>query len=493
MPLPLSIEEHLQWWGLQLYEVEDAYESWQRTALSSQTLQELNRLARCKTVSQTVPDEIAFYDYSVQSSILPVLYSQRYHYYQLISSFLVPWIPSSGTLLDFGCGPGIVTTYLARRFPDSSFTGIDRSPECIRVAQEQANQLHLKNVKFVCHDFDVFPEGLEPFDVVLSCQALLQSEHDPGIPSDTWKGYARSRIKEIQDAFERRTGLSPRLDYLSQQMKDSGKMLLYEKVGHLGRRVPFQRALTSRGLQLLHAIDGLSYRDMGNTVDDGPIYVVGKGGEAEKDSSTMPQWNESPTSHPDSELYTLRGVAARSFLARLPNKRIKGKVQEDNYSIQVEWGIGAGLVHYLSLSVEPGVQGLVVRIGNSQKSFEPLANELLKMGSQALERRFAEIWSGDSIGPESEALPLYENHSSAAQIAWSGFDHPHILREFTKDGEHGRQVHIELGEQGGLWYLYCANTFDQRQIVVMERASGNLLEEYFMELFQEQMGENSNK
>jgi hypothetical protein len=57
-------------------------------------------------------------------------------------------------------------------------------------------------------------------------------------------------------------------------------------------------------------------------------------------------------------------------------------------------------------------------------------------------------------------------------LAWWG------LTRFTTD----RQLHIELGRSEGLVYLYCANTFDQRQLVIVERARAAMLDSYYREI-----------
>jgi len=55
-----------------------------------------------------------------------------------------------------------------------------------------------------------------------------------------------------------------------------------------------------------------------------------------------------------------------------------------------------------------------------------------------------------------------------------------IQREITQEGSGGQQYHVELGHCAGqLAYLYWANTFDQRQLVIMEVERQHILEKYF--------------
>ena len=57
-----------------------------------------------------------------------------------------------------------------------------------------------------------------------------------------------------------------------------------------------------------------------------------------------------------------------------------------------------------------------------------------------------------------------------------------MLRQKTDEEADGRQRHVEYGYcDGNFHYLYWANTFDQRQIVIMDQARRALLETYFAE------------
>ena len=85
----------------------------------------------------------------------------------------------------------------------------------------------------------------------------------------------------------------------------------------------------------------------------------------------------------------------------------------------------------------------------------------------------------DSIDPD---VPLYENHGSSAQRVWEQFHDKHLLKETTRQEPDGRQLHVELGKAEEGVYLYCANTFDRRQLVLVEPARRVMLESYYQEI-----------
>jgi hypothetical protein len=56
------------------------------------------------------------------------------------------------------------------------------------------------------------------------------------------------------------------------------------------------------------------------------------------------------------------------------------------------------------------------------------------------------------------------------------------MRETTRQESDGRQMHVELGTAESFAYLYVANTFDQRQLVIVEPARSAMVESYYQEI-----------
>lgn len=115
MRLHDALLEHLKAWGLRRFDTEEAYFRWQREALAPADLTALNSLAERKRIQADLPAERAFYDFTAKPHILPVLYSQRYDYYLRVGTAVAERLGEAGTVLDFGCGVGILTTFYAAR------------------------------------------------------------------------------------------------------------------------------------------------------------------------------------------------------------------------------------------------------------------------------------------------------------------------------------------------------------------------------------------
>ena len=84
--------------------------------------------------------------------------------------------------------------------------------------------------------------------------------------------------------------------------------------------------------------------------------------------------------------------------------------------------------------------------------------------------------------------PLYENHQISAEQGWLSLPSKQVTAQVTSREADGRQLHVEWGRAGAFVYLYCANTFDQRQLVLIEPARAAVLETYYREITSEQSG-----
>lgn len=383
-----DLEAHLGQWGLRRFTSDEAYFHWQRQALSADDIATLHAHVEKKRQG-TAGDETAFYDLCAVPHILPALYSQRYDYYLAVGPLIAARLADAATILDFGCGPGILTTYYARRYPQARVVGLDRSHASLAVAKRKADAFNLHNVRFEYADLDAGPHS-GTYDCIVATHALVQSEQDPGLPSRSWRTFERAQNTHAQSAFERRTGLGPRLTRLVDAMAPTGRLIVFEKTRQLARRIPVQRALAMRGLQLVEPPQPVRYSLVEEVSDDGPLFVLRRG------EGVGSAWDEQP---------------------------------------------------------EP----------DAGHPFDPARGQ------------------SSTSDPD---VPVYENHWPSAQRAWEQLHDKSVTREETAEESDGRQLHVEMGTAEGLRYLYCANTFDQRQLVIVEAARAAMLHTYYQEIIQ---------
>lgn len=371
--LQSALASHLEWWRLRRFESDEAYFRWQRQTLSPGELAELNRLAEQKRESASA--DTAFYDRTADQHILPVLYSQRYDFYLAVGAAVAeriashhvalrvasPVVDPKGpppSVLDFGCGIGILTTFYAKQFPDLSFVGIDRSEASLVAARQRAETLHLTNVRFECRDV---PREMitGSCDLILSTHALLQAEQEPGLPSRDWRTFDRDHDPAAQAAFEARTGLGARLDQLCAALASEGRLVVFEKTRLLARRVAFQRALAARGLRLFEPPVPIRYHIVEEVSDDGPLYVLDRGA-----SRTDLAWDESPEPDDrdqpdpaelknkpavgDQPLYESHAASAQRVWARFQGRQVLQETtrdEPDGRQFHVELGTVQGLTY----------------------------------------------------------------------------------------------------------------------------------------------------
>lgn len=85
-------------------------------------------------------------------------------------------------VLDLGCGRGLVLKELAKKFPNSNFTGYDFLEEAISDANESVEELGLKNIKFLSKDVAKI-DDLKVYDLITTFDAI----HDQADPDTVLK------------------------------------------------------------------------------------------------------------------------------------------------------------------------------------------------------------------------------------------------------------------------------------------------------------------
>ncbi len=92
--------------------------------------------------------------------------------------FLLPRLQPGQRLLDAGCGPGTVTSGLARAVAPGLATGLDAAADVLLGAREHAEQMRLSNLEFVQGDVYALEYADHSFDVIYANQ-LLQHLAEP--------------------------------------------------------------------------------------------------------------------------------------------------------------------------------------------------------------------------------------------------------------------------------------------------------------------------
>lgn len=473
---------YLRSWGLREFHDEASYYEWQRDTLSQQDLQTLHAFVEQRQGGEDNEADVQFYDFLAQPHILPVLYSQRFDYFRKIASLISPRVSSTAHVLDFGCGVGILTCWFAQQQPETQFVGIDRSGRSIEVAREAAKARRIHNVQF-----HVIQDGSIPFvgsyDCILSTQALLQSEREPGLPSSNWRTFERKPDHAQQEALETHTGLSLRLKAVLNVLTPVGRLLCFEKTWNLGRRIFFQRALQARKLFLTCEPVSCSYHELGVMKTDGPLY------ETSLTPVARPiAWNEAPYCEDGESLYRCVGATAERMASELRAGQTLENINGQHATLGA-WTVCVGVWEQALVwgwaGTASGFRGLMMGSQQEMPLFLQLIEKVRHLSGLAFEQFLDACWGNWRESMEDESHPGYENHHLSAQSIYESLPCKVIQRESTfTDGE-GKEMHIEVGTTKTFRYLYWANTFDQRQIVLMDEMRADLLHAYYQESLEE--------
>lgn len=85
---------------------------------------------------------------------------------------LAQWLPDeidqNIAILDFGCGDGLMTSFVLHLFENATITGIDTDPERIALAKDMYN-----GINFICSDLETEQLlDLESFDVIYTTEVF---------------------------------------------------------------------------------------------------------------------------------------------------------------------------------------------------------------------------------------------------------------------------------------------------------------------------------
>lgn len=483
MDIVIRLERYLQSWGLRSFSDESSYYAWQRSVLTARQLKTLEALIERRKQESHAEADIEFYQILAQPPFLSVIYSQRFDYYLKLAPLIHSKIPAATRVLDFGCGVGLLTTFWALEYPDVEFVGMDRSPQSIAVAETEARARAVGNVSYqVGH---VPPDQIPgTYDLILSTQAVFQAERHPGLPSIGWETFRRHDNPDRQLSCETAVGLSFRLDALLKALRPNGRMIFFEKTAHLGRRILFQRALARRGLYPRSQPVQVVYHSIDEPVLDGPLF------EVHQTLAGKPMaWDEDPLPEPGATLYRCTGSVARQTAAALLAGQ-RPNVCAGRSSRWGRWQMSLGVWHEALIcayfETDRGIGVLMAGGLRDRSLFQELVYYLEKLEQEQMDAVLGDLW-GKFLQPggQEDEQPGYENHHSTAQDIFLALPSKIVERQNTWDGPDGQAIHVEIGQTENLYYLYFANTFDQRQLIVVESGQRNMLQTYYEESLQD--------
>ena len=147
-----------------------------------------DRIVECFDRGGGVPYEAfdRFHTVMAEESAQTVVAALEEHIVPLIAG-LTDQLEAGIDVLEVGCGSGRALNHLARRFPNSRFTGYDLCEETIATARAEASEHGLTNVTFERRDVATLDDE-SAFDLVLAFDAI----HDQARPDVVLAGIRRA-------------------------------------------------------------------------------------------------------------------------------------------------------------------------------------------------------------------------------------------------------------------------------------------------------------
>lgn len=110
---------------------------------------------------------------------------------------------NANSVLDAGCGDGVVLTYLANAWPKTRFVGVDRLPQAIDRCNSRIQKLDLANATAVIGDVFILPDDLKgEFDVVIF-RTVVDDVREAYTPWSAVKYNAAFKLTEVGKALKK--------------------------------------------------------------------------------------------------------------------------------------------------------------------------------------------------------------------------------------------------------------------------------------------------
>jgi|DewCreStandDraft_4_1066084.scaffolds.fasta_scaffold06592_2 SAM-dependent methyltransferase len=175
-----------------------------------------------------VPDQgdILFSDEAIGLTVLSSSYT-RYEKVMrdLASGSVLPTSPAR--IVDCGCGPGVLTLWIAKIFPHAEVIGIDYSRGCVRMAERLRDKAGVDNVRFIHGSYTErhFVDSFGRFSAVLNLQGMLVNELM--MDGSVEEGYGAFSYREVED--ETIESVSPSIaghfQSMAELLEDEGRLV----------------------------------------------------------------------------------------------------------------------------------------------------------------------------------------------------------------------------------------------------------------------------
>lgn len=220
------------------------------SSVASEYIAELDRLQDISEKSKTdssrrenVSRQLSLVEFSHQNKKLSTALASYYDYnvYEKFMDYIFVNKSLIGkTVLDFGCGSGLVSCFIASILPNVNVVGVDESPAAIRIANLYKQQLKLKNVDFYTSDSSDYDK--QKYTTLISVRTFHENI---GMLKINYNYLPFSQmINTIADLYK------PYIAFLKEKLLASGQMICMERAENRDELISILSALNDSGFEI---------------------------------------------------------------------------------------------------------------------------------------------------------------------------------------------------------------------------------------------------
>ena len=244
----------------------------------------------------------------------------------------------SGKVLDIGCDNGIITCFIASRFPECQIVGIDREFSSIEVAKQLAEKLGLTNVKFVRTDIHQYKSSTL-FDTVLSSRMTTECMSKKVREPET-TGYIDSLEKKSMDY---KKSLMNYAKAISSLIKNDGYYIEMERLGLNQMLLGWELALFDNGFDTIETKEFTTIEGwMKNTFTG---FISQKHKSQKTSQAITDNWFKKIIDNAVIEDQRLYGREAQAFLEYYPYDQEEGFLLQPALSINENISFSCGWLY----------------------------------------------------------------------------------------------------------------------------------------------------
>ena len=229
---------------------------------------------------------------------------------------------AAGRVLDACCDNGILTCFIASRFPECEVVGVDCEKSSIRVARELAGSLKLQNVSFLCCDIKEFCNKTG-FETVISSRSILENRAGSVRDPEEY-GFTKS-LKDV--CLEHRAVFESYAAKLCSLLNSGGHMIQIERLALEPALAGWMMAVSERGLGSVCAPVRITASETGDEcVFTGMVFKKDGEGSSSGPDEVIGEWLRLVLSEAAFTGKSLVGLAAQAAIESCPYEQEKGFV-----------------------------------------------------------------------------------------------------------------------------------------------------------------------